>query len=962
MLFRRVHPGGGPRWESIAVAAGFLTVLLLGVIIRVQTNYGTVKIEIPAGIANIDVKLDGETIFIDGLDHPLRLRPGAHRVGCDREGLRDGLHLVYRPPREQPTAHRDLGSRGDASPRSRSGGDASTTGGEDEDPIADTVPKRRRSCGKEQRKAGPNSPASARYLGYGRLRTGRGPGRQAGSDVFARSDEAVADFVMEADITVTSAESSAAIVFRTSADTSRLYAVTLDHSRGRLWLTKWPPETAPLKDVSVKLTAGTTYQVRVAGTCARITAELDGQPLIDVTDAAYSWGFLGLNVYGLNGPASATFKNVRFYRTPDSIEGQWSSCAARPSGSRIGRLARNCSALLLAAARAELQERTVAQVTLLCQGLRRDPPDARSSSTCQAWTPPVRSPRMPAHRRPARPILWTMIGSRKKSSRIYGPEYRKAQTDQQKKVFAEGILNAARSTTDPKDPATTFVLLEWVSRLAAEAHDVALGGEAIEARAADFQGVDVLAEQWQLCDALSSAIKDPLEQRRLARQLLSFANAAVDEERLELAHKFLDEAKKVAQRAKDKGVTAEVQQTDKLLEMIATRAASWPSLRSSTLEADPLNAAANEKVGRFYCLVMGQWNRGLPWLALGSDQRLQDLAVQELGLLVDPTQLPPPVALRRKLADDWSAVAAAETDRARGMALGRAYHWYREVLRDVTGPDKNIVSKLLRDMRETGDLIVSAPDDAKPYCGHYYKAFPVAMTWHVASRECAELGGHLARVESLSENRFLWKLSELAFVGGDGLWWVDGTDELQEGSWIFSNGEPLTFTNWASGPAGQLGGNRTLFCALCPPSGKWGDIMCTIRRGFICEWDGRLIRILPRGEPPNRKPPRNAVAFGGHHYALIEQPAATWHVAQDLCASQGGHLVRIESPEELEFVKTLVAQSQSPQFWSMVTMRRPRESGSTPKENRSRTFLGRQVYRTTVVTGNMLRHFFGRQT
>ena len=57
-----------------AVAAGFLTVLLLGVIIRIQTNYGTVKIEIPAGIANIDVKLDGEMIFLEGLDSPLRLR------------------------------------------------------------------------------------------------------------------------------------------------------------------------------------------------------------------------------------------------------------------------------------------------------------------------------------------------------------------------------------------------------------------------------------------------------------------------------------------------------------------------------------------------------------------------------------------------------------------------------------------------------------------------------------------------------------------------------------------------------------------------------------------------------------------------------------------------------------------------------------------------------------------------
>ncbi len=199
-----------------------------------------------------------------------------------------------------------------------------------------------------------------------------------------------------------------------------------------------------------------------------------------------------------------------------------------------------------------------------------------------------------------------------------------------------------------------------------------------------------------------------------------------------------------------------MQQTDKLVEMIATeRQLAQSAIRA--LEGDPLDAAANEKVGRFYCLMMGQWNKGLPWLALGSDQRLRELAVQELGLLVDPTQLPPPVALRRKLAEDWSTVARSETGRARGMALGRAYHWYREVLRDVTGPDKNIVSKLLRDMRDTGDLILSAPDDAKPYCGHYYKVFPVPMTWHVASRECAELGGHLARVESLSENRFLWQ-------------------------------------------------------------------------------------------------------------------------------------------------------------------------------------------------------------
>jgi hypothetical protein len=189
---------------------------------------------------------------------------------------------------------------------------------------------------------------------------------------------------------------------------------------------------------------------------------------------------------------------------------------------------------------------------------------------------------------------------------------------------------------------------------------------------------------------------------------------------------------------------------------------------------------------------------------------------------------------------------------------------------------------------------------------------PVPMTWHVARRECEELGGHLARVESLSENRFLWQR-----WGGPGTNWnVDGSDELQEGSWIFGNGEPLTFTNWQSDQPDDGRGSLGEHCyAVNPPEGKWIDHHTGVRIISICEWDCRLIRVHPRGEPPNRRPPRSAVAFGGHHYALIEQPGVTWHVAQEICASQGGHLVRIQSLEELEFVKTLVAHSQSPWFW-----------------------------------------------
>ena len=57
-------------------------------------------------------------------------------------------------------------------------------------------------------------------------------------------------------------------------------------------------------------------------------------------------------------------------------------------------------------------------------------------------------------------------------------------------------------------------------------------------------------------------------------------------------------------------------------------------------------------------------------------------------------------------------------------------------------------------------------------------------------------------------------------------WWLDGTDELQEGSWIFSNGERLTFTNWEPGQPDNGSEVASTVFAICPPNGKWHDTYC----------------------------------------------------------------------------------------------------------------------------------------
>ena len=51
--------------------------------------------------------------------------------------------------------------------------------------------------------------------------------------------------------------------------------------------------------------------------------------------------------------------------------------------------------------------------------------------------------------------------------------------------------------------------------------------------------------------------------------------------------------------------------------------------------------------------------------------------------------------------------------------------------------------------------------------------------------------------------------------------------------------------------------------------------------------------------------PTNAVAFNGHHYLVVDKPTP-WHLAAKRCEEVGGHLVRIESADEHQFIIRLL--------------------------------------------------------
>ena len=129
---------------------------------------------------------------------------------------------------------------------------------------------------------------------------------------------------------------------------------------------------------------------------------------------------------------------------------------------------------------------------------------------------------------------------------------------------------------------------------------------------------------------------------------------------------------------------------------------------------------------------------------------------------------------------------------------------------------------------------VTIPKQAFEFGGHHYLFFRATATWHQAKKFCEQQAGHLVRIESPQENAFIRQLVHTSAAADV---WIDGTDELQEGVWLFSNGQPVKFTNWMPGePSNTDEGEH--YASLSRKSGwLWNDIGAGKRWSFVCEWD-----------------------------------------------------------------------------------------------------------------------------
>jgi cysteine-rich repeat protein len=111
--------------------------------------------------------------------------------------------------------------------------------------------------------------------------------------------------------------------------------------------------------------------------------------------------------------------------------------------------------------------------------------------------------------------------------------------------------------------------------------------------------------------------------------------------------------------------------------------------------------------------------------------------------------------------------------------------------------------------------------------GHCYAVLNAIGTWTDMQQACINVGGDLASISDLNENNTV--LPGAAIFQA----WLGFTDANQEGSFIWSDGSPSSFTNFAAGePNDQNGGED---CVNMTEAGLWNDLSCAEFHKPLCE-------------------------------------------------------------------------------------------------------------------------------
>ncbi|MCI0361282.1 MAG: DUF1559 domain-containing protein [Planctomycetaceae bacterium] len=279
----------------------------------------------------------------------------------------------------------------------------------------------------------------------------------------------------------------------------------------------------------------------------------------------------------------------------------------------------------------------------------------------------------------------SLARARESLKELYGKDFQQAKTLQQRQKFVKDLLAEAPNV---EQNASDYHELVRIARdMAAAVGDTDSALQASQLLEQRFQ-IDPLAARLAVLEALAKHGSELKTAEPACQESLRLLDEAFEGDRYDVALPLCDVALGFARNLGNRADVARLTQRIPALEdarslyIAATKALD-------KVQADPADAAANEAVGRYLCLVKNRWEAGLPFLNKSADIRLRGIGSIELS---------PNRTAHETLAlaeQYWELAGRFKQPQRRGLHLRAVYCYASVAPRLATSLDKVKVAKRL---------------------------------------------------------------------------------------------------------------------------------------------------------------------------------------------------------------------------------------------------------------------------
>ncbi|KAK5879066.1 hypothetical protein CesoFtcFv8_024411 [Champsocephalus esox] len=216
---------------------------------------------------------------------------------------------------------------------------------------------------------------------------------------------------------------------------------------------------------------------------------------------------------------------------------------------------------------------------------------------------------------------------------------------------------------------------------------------------------------------------------------------------------------------------------------------------------------------------------------------------------------------------------------------------------------------------------------ALPHFRNCFKLFhnvdwSMKKSWGAALEDCVSRGANLVSIHTQEEEEFLALYSKGTSK------WIGLKHNPAEGGYSWSDGTPLSHTNWGHGEPNNHEGREECVEMVSSTNGtfsEWNDLNCDAHQDWICMIAKGKNPILPPVPPPPVPAPDCGANPGWRKnnnicYYYNDTDIVDFHTAMRRCYEEKASLVSILNKDEQAYVNTMVGTGQVASAWIGMRM------------------------------------------